>query len=76
MSAVAITRVMAGLLDEIRPTDAVAFLGSVVLLAGVAVMARLIPAWGATRVDPLVALRWRCTFSVAERGRRGVEMRA
>jgi predicted permease len=57
VSAVAITRVMAGLLYEIRPTDAVAFLGSVVLLACLAVVASLIPAWRATRVDPLAALR-------------------
>jgi predicted permease len=57
LGALAITRVMAGLLYEIRPTDAVAFLGSVVLLAGLAVGASLIPAWRATRVDPLVALR-------------------
>jgi hypothetical protein len=57
VSALAITRVMAGLLYEIRPTDAVAFLGSVVLLAGLAVVASLVPAWRATRVDPLVALR-------------------
>jgi putative ABC transport system permease protein len=57
LGALAITRVMAGLLYEIRPTDAVAFLGSVSLLAGLAVVASLIPAWRATRVDPLVALR-------------------
>ena len=56
-AALALTRVMAGLLYEIRPTDAVTFAGAAVLLALLAVAASLIPAWRATRVDPLIALR-------------------
>ena len=55
--ALAITQVMAGLLYQIRPTDGVTFLGAALLLAGLAAAASLIPAWRATRVDPLVALR-------------------
>ena len=55
--ALALTRVMAGLLYEIRPTDAVTFAGAAALLALLAVVASLIPAWRATRVDPLIALR-------------------
>jgi putative ABC transport system permease protein len=55
--ALALTRVMAGLLYEIRPTDAATFAGAAVLLAVLAVAASLIPAWRATRVDPLIALR-------------------
>jgi putative ABC transport system permease protein len=55
--ALAITRVLSGLLYQIRPTDAVAFLGAALLLAGLAAAASLIPAWRATRVDPIVALR-------------------
>jgi ABC-type lipoprotein release transport system permease subunit len=50
----ALTRVMAGLLYEIRPTDAATFAGAAAVLA---VAASLIPAWRATRVDPLSALR-------------------
>jgi len=55
--ALAVTQLMAGLLYQIRPTDAVTFLGAALLLAGLAAAASLIPAWRATRVDPLVALR-------------------
>jgi ABC-type lipoprotein release transport system permease subunit len=35
----------------------ITFVGSAVLLGALAVAASLIPAWPATRVDPLVALR-------------------
>ncbi len=55
--SLAVTRVMAGLLYEVRPTDAVTFVGSAVVLAVLALTASLVPAWRATRVDPLVALR-------------------
>ena len=55
--ALALTRVMAGLLYEVRPTDAATFGGSAVLLAALAVAASLVPARRATRVDPLIALR-------------------
>jgi len=55
--ALAITRVLSGLLYQIRPTDAVTFLGAALLLGVLAALASLIPAWRASRVDPLVALR-------------------
>ncbi|OLC52225.1 MAG: hypothetical protein AUH43_00580 [Acidobacteria bacterium 13_1_40CM_65_14] len=55
--ALALTRVMAGLLYEVRPTDAITFASASLLLAMLAVIASLIPAWRATRVDPLIALR-------------------
>ncbi len=56
-AALAATRTMAGLLFEVQPTDATSFLGAAVGLAAVALVASLAPAWSATRVDPLVALR-------------------
>ena len=55
--ALAATQTMAGLLFEVQPTDAASFLGATAGLAAVALVASLAPAWRATRVDPLVALR-------------------
>jgi len=55
--AFAATRLMSGLLYEVRPTDATAFLGAAAALGLLALAASLFPAWRATRVDPLVALK-------------------
>ncbi len=49
---------MRGLLFGITATDPVAFTGAAVLLAAVAVLASLIPARRALRIDPTVALRY------------------
>jgi len=51
------TRMMASLLFEVRPTDTASFLAASASLAAVAVLASLAPAWRATRVDPIIALR-------------------
>jgi len=55
--ALATTRVLSSLLFEVKPNDPVTFIGVAVLLAAVAVVAGLVPARRASRVDPLVALR-------------------
>jgi putative ABC transport system permease protein len=56
--AAAATRALKSLLYETAPTDPVTFAGAAVLLAVVCLAAVSIPAHRATRVDPLVALRW------------------
>ena len=57
LGAVALTRVIASLLFGVTTTDVETFLAVPALLAVVAFAATVIPAWRASKVDPMVALR-------------------
>jgi predicted permease len=58
VGAAALTRVMASLLFEVSTRDVATFAAVPALLAAVAFAATAIPAWRATRIDPMVALRY------------------
>jgi putative ABC transport system permease protein len=56
--AFALTRLLGGLLYQVQATDPAIFGAVPCLFAAVAFLASYIPARRATRVDPLIALRW------------------
>jgi putative ABC transport system permease protein len=55
--ALALTRLMRGILYGVTSTDATTFVAVTAMLFGIALLASVLPALRATRIDPLVALR-------------------
>jgi putative ABC transport system permease protein len=58
IGALVLTRYLAGMLYDIRPTDPLVFVGVSFLLVVISLLASLIPASRATKVDPVITLRY------------------
>jgi putative ABC transport system permease protein len=57
LGALALARLLSGLLFGVAPTDLLCFVGSAAVLAAVATLACVVPARRATTIDPQLALR-------------------
>jgi ABC-type antimicrobial peptide transport system permease subunit len=57
IGALAVTRLLTGLLFQVRPTDPITFIGTALALVVAAACATLVPAVRAVRTDPAHALR-------------------
>ncbi|HLM57074.1 MAG TPA: FtsX-like permease family protein, partial [Pyrinomonadaceae bacterium] len=57
LAGLGLARAISGLLYGVSPADPLTFASVSLLLLGVALFSCVVPAWRATRVDPMVALR-------------------
>jgi ABC-type antimicrobial peptide transport system permease subunit len=56
--ALALGRVLSSLIYSVKSTDPLTFLSVAVLLVAISLLACVFPAYRATKVDPIVALRY------------------
>ncbi len=56
-AALAMTRLIVGMLYKVSPRDPLAFGSAILVMAIAALAACFVPAWRATRTDPVRALR-------------------
>jgi ABC-type lipoprotein release transport system permease subunit len=56
-AALAGTHAIASMLIQVKPADPVTFLGAAFFLLLVSLLATWLPAWSATHIDPMAALR-------------------
>ena len=57
LGAFLLTRSLTSLLFEVSPLDVLSFSAAVALLAFISIGASLLPAWRASRVDPIIAMQ-------------------
>jgi len=55
--ALATTRVLSALLFGLAPNDPASFVGVIAILTATGILASFVPAWRASRVDPVDVLR-------------------
>ncbi len=58
LAAWAVGRLMAGVLYGVGPADPLTFIAAPLLVLCVVLLASVVPAWLATKVDPVITLRY------------------